>query len=283
MINAKTKICCIIGNPVTHSLSPEMHNAGYEALGLNFRFVAFQVSDVKSALAGIRALGIRGVAVTIPHKLEVMKYVDEADNVARKIGAVNTIINDNGILKGTNTDWIGAVAALEEKIQLKGKSVALIGAGGAARAIAYGLKQSSTSVSVFNRNTDKAKQLAKDFALDDYFSLDQYKKIRDFDIIINATSVGLHNQQPNKKTLERKSIGSSLESTIIPIEAMAPMQLVFDIVYSPRITPLLKMAKESGCSIITGDRMLLHCVKRQFEIFTGHKAPTEILEKELKC
>ena len=274
MISAKTQICCIIGNPVSHSLSPQMHNAAYEALGLNFRFVAFQVSDVKSALAGIGALGIRGVAVTIPHKLEVMKYVDEVDNVARKIGAVNTIINKNGVLIGTNTDWSAALDALCEITSLRGKKVALLGAGGAARAIAYGLKQSSASVSVFNRNTDKAKQLAKDFALDDYFSLDQYKKIRDFDIIINATSVGLHNQQPNKKTLE---------STIIPIEAMAPIQLVFDIVYSPRITPLVKMAKEVGCSIITGDRMLLHCVKRQFEIFTGHKAPTEILEKELTC
>lgn len=274
MINAKTQMCCIIGNPVSHSLSPQMHNAAYKALGLNFRFVAFRVTDVKSAIAGIRALGIRGVAVTIPHKLEVMKYVDQVDNVAGKIGAVNTVINKNGVLIGTNTDWSGAVDALCEITRLRGKKVALLGAGGAARAIAYGLKQSSASVSVFNRNTDKAKQLAKDFALDDYFSLDQYRKIRNFDIIINATSVGLHNQQPNEKTLE---------STIIPIEAMTPMQLVFDIVYSPRITPLVKMAKEVGCSIITGDRMLLHCVKRQFEIFTGHKAPTEILEKELKC
>ncbi|OGG27127.1 shikimate dehydrogenase [Candidatus Gottesmanbacteria bacterium RIFCSPLOWO2_01_FULL_39_12b] len=255
------KICCIIGHPVAHSLSPIMHNTAYKALGLNYIFLPFDVTDLKSAVTSIKNLGIVGCAVTVPHKIKVMKYLDKIDETAKKIGAVNTIINLKGTLTGLNTDWSGALDALKEKTELAGKNVALIGAGGAARAIAYGLKQEAAYVTVFNRNKGHGKELVKDLHLDSYIPLKESTKLDGFDIVINAISVGLESRQSplTKKSLNQK-------------------QVVFDIVYFPRMTRFLKAAKEVGCSIITGDRMLLHCVKRQFELFTGKRIPVEILE-----
>ena len=141
MINAKTQLFCVIGHPVIQSLSPLMHNAAFQKLGLNSVFLAFDVTDVTGFIESMRLLNIKGAAVTIPHKVEVMKYIDNIDPVAKEIGAINTIINDNGKLTGYNTDWIGALHALEEKnITLSGKKVTILGSGGAARAIAYGLR-----------------------------------------------------------------------------------------------------------------------------------------------
>src|SRR3990167_2361987 len=142
-ISGKTKMCIIIGDPVEHSLSPAMHNAAYKALGIDDQFVFtaahVNVKDVKKVVDAVRVMGIRGLTCTIPHKIEVMKYLDEIDPIAQKIGAVNTVVNDNGILKGYNTDWLGTVTPLEKIITLNDKNVALIGAGGVARACGYGL------------------------------------------------------------------------------------------------------------------------------------------------
>ena len=260
-----SNIYCIIGHPVAHSLSPAMHNAAYKILGLNCHFLGFDVTDLKSCVESIRDLEIGGVAVTIPHKIKIMGYLDKIDNTAKTIGAVNTIINQNGILTGLNTDWSGAINALKEKTSLSGKKVALIGAGGAARAIAYGLYKEGAIVSVFNRTLDHARSLSKDLKLDSYYPLSASVRIKDFDIVINATSVGM---------IGKKSPVSK--------DAFSPKQIVFDIVYSPRMTTFLKMAKESGCSIITGQRMLIHCVRQQFELFTGQKAPIDVLKKTIK-
>jgi shikimate dehydrogenase len=267
MINAKTTLCCIIGNPVNHSLSPQLHNAAYEALGLNFAFLAFTVEDVKHALSGFRALGIRGTAVTIPHKLEVMKYVDEIDETAKSIGAANTIVNDNGKLTAMNTDWHGALAALEEVTTVEEKTIALIGAGGAARAIAYGLKRKGAIVRIFNRTKEKGEILVKDFDLAGAFTLNQSDLISQSDIIINTTSVGMH-PNDSESPISRDDIESH--------------HVVFDIVYAPRETMLLKAAKEKGATIVYGDRMLLHGVMSQFELFTGEKAPSDIMEAVLQ-
>lgn len=262
----RCKICCIIGHPVSHSLSPAMHNAAYKKLGLNNSFMAFDTTDLKSTIRCIRDLNIKGVSVTIPHKIKVMALLDKIDGTAREIGAVNTIIRSNGRLTGTNTDWIGALDALKEKTALKGKRVALIGAGGGARAIAYGLKKEGAYVSVFNRTLESAVSLSKDLKLDGYFPLGENARIKEHEIVINATAVGMDgDRSPVSKTSFR------------------PNQVVFDIVYSPRVTKFLKMAKKAGCCIITGDRMLLHCVKRQFELFTGHKAPIKVMERILSC
>ncbi len=259
-----SNIYCIIGHPVSHSLSPSLHNAAYKILGLNCHFLGFDVTDLKSCVESIRDLEIGGVAVTIPHKIKIMGYLDKIDNTAKTIGAVNTIINQNGILTGLNTDWSGAINALKEKTELAGKKVALIGSGGAARAIAYGLKRERAAVTIFNRNSDHAKTLVKDLDLVEYYTLKDTSRIRNFDIVINSTSVGMDG-----------------EKSPVSKDSFIPKQIVFDIVYSPRITAFLKMAKESGCSIITGQRMLIHCVRQQFEMFTGQKAPIDVLEKTI--
>lgn len=268
MINAKTKLCCIIGNPVKHSLSPLMHNAAYRALGLNFVFVAFDVIDVKTAILGLKSLNVAAIVVTVPHKIEVRKYVDQIDKTAEKIGAVNTIINNAGILKATNTDWFGAIKALKEQTQIKGKTVALLGAGGAARALIYGLKKEKVdAINVFNRNFAKAEKLVKEFRLKAAFPLHNLSQIRFCEIIINSTSVGLEPEE---------------DKSPLPANYIKSNQIVFDIVYTPRETPLLKMAKKAGAKVVYGDKMVLYGGIKQFELITGKKAPKEVMEKILQ-
>src|SRR3989344_5039081 len=158
-LSAKTKICLIIGDPVEHSLSPAMHNAGYEALGIDNQFVFLgakvKVEDVETAVQAMRKMGIHGLTCTIPHKVVVMKYLDKIDETARKIGAVNTVLNQNGKLIGFNTDWQGVVIPLEKVTKLPGKKVMVVGAGGAARAIVYGLLKRGAKVKIFNRTKKK--------------------------------------------------------------------------------------------------------------------------------
>jgi len=191
VINADTKICCLIGDPVEHSLSPLIHNAGYQALGINYAYVSFRVSDIKRAIEGIRGLGIRGASVTIPHKIKALKYLDKIDPPAEKIGAINTIVNDDGVLTGYNTDGDGALQALEEVATLKGKKVVLIGGGGAALAIACGLKAKGVKVVVLNRTEEKAGKLAEKVNAEGSGGLNKLSEISSADILINATSVGM--------------------------------------------------------------------------------------------
>lgn len=264
-INAKTTLCAVIGNPIEHSLSPQMHNAGYEALGLHFAYVAFRVEKLKEAVEGVRALGIRGVSVTIPHKQEVMQYVDSVDPLAEKIGAVNTILNESGKLKGLNTDYTGAIRALEEKTTLQGKTVAVLGAGGAAKAIVYGLSEKGATVRVFNRNTEHGEKLAEATGTR-FYDLEKTEEIHSCDIIIHATSVGM---TPNT------------DQSLLSKEILKPSQIVMDIVYNPKETALLKNAKEAGCQIVYGYKMLLYQAVTQFELFTGVSAPVEIMEDAL--
>jgi shikimate dehydrogenase len=166
-ITAKTKICMVIGDPIAHSLSPQLHNAGYQALGIDDKFVYIaaqvKVNHIEDFIKGIRAMNIRGVSCTMPHKLAVMKYLDVIDETAKTIGAVNTIVNQEGILTGYNTDWLGAVTPLEKLTSLKNKEVAVLGAGGAARAIIFGLTKKGAKVTIFNRTREKAEEIAKEF------------------------------------------------------------------------------------------------------------------------
>jgi len=268
-ISAKTKICMIIGDPVAHSLSPAMHNAGYEALGIDNQFVFLgakvKVEDVGVAVQSMRKMGIHGLACTIPHKTEVMKYLDEIDETARKIGAVNTVLNQNGKLIGFNTDWLGAVIPLEKITSLSGKKVLVLGAGGASRAVVFGLKNRGAKVKIFNRTKEKAIELAKEFSCQ-ATDLKIKSEIKDFDIIINTTSVGM-------KPLENE--------TPISTKFITDKQIVFDIVYVPFETKLLREAKKRGATIIHGIEMLLHQGTAQFKIFTGHKAPEEVMRRVL--
>lgn len=266
MIDAKTKLCCLIGNPVEQSFSPQMHNVSYKALGLNYVYLAFKVIDVKKALAGLRELNVAGISVTIPHKLEVLKYVDQIDKVASAIGASNTIINQNGKFIATNTDWIGAIAALEEKTSLANKKVALLGAGGAARALAYGLTKTKTSISVFNRTRTKAQQLVKDFNLNGAYPISDLDQIKKAEIIINTTSVGM---VPN------------IDESPIPSGCINSNQLVFDIVFKPKETKLIQYAKAKKAKVVLGYKMLLYQAAEQFKLFTGIDAPLDVMEKIL--
>ncbi len=253
----------IIGWPVSHSLSPAMHNAAFSALGIKavYGFLPVAPKDLRVAIEGLRALGIKGVSVTVPHKEGVMEYLDEIDDTAREIGAVNTIINQNGHLFGTNTDWLGAKKALEDITTLLDKKVVVIGAGGAARAIVYALIKSGAEVVIYNRTLSRARDLAKKFGVK-ALSIDELPQAVG-DILIQTTSVGLHN---NNKTL-------------VPREILSGFKVVMDIVYVPLDTRLLREAHEIGCKTINGLKMLVYQGVEQFRLWTGKVPPIELMEK----
>jgi shikimate dehydrogenase len=266
-ITAQTKICMVIGDPVGHSLSPKMHNAGYEALGIDDQFVYIaclvKVKDIENFVKGVRAMKIRGVSCTIPHKMAVIPYHDEIDEVAKKIGSVNTIVNDNGRLIGYNTDWLGILTPLEKITKLNGKTVAIIGAGGAARAVSYAVTSTGAKLRIYNRTIEKAKELAEEFG-GVTFNLDELENIANADIIINTTSVGLINKN----------------ETILPKKLISKNQIIFDAVYGDE-TQLLKDSKEKGARTIAGIEMLLHQGVEQFKLYTGHAAPIDVMRKVL--
>lgn len=263
-MDAKTKLVALIGNPVEHSLSPAMHNAAFAATGLNYVYLAFRVKDVKKAIGGVRGLGLAGLNVTIPYKIGVMKYIDKLDPLAGKIGAVNVVVNKNGKLIGYNTDCSGAIRCLEKRVKLKGKGVVLIGCGGAGRAITFGLKEKKAKIFLIDRTERKARELAKKV---------NGKAIKkgllnklDFDALVNATPVGMgpkKNKMPVGKNVLKKGL------------------LVFDIVYNPAATKLLKEAKKRGCKTIGGLEMLLEQGIASFELWTGKRAPRKVMEKAI--
>jgi shikimate dehydrogenase len=269
-LSARSKFIIIVGDPVSHSLSPAMHNAAYEKLYIDDQFVYLganvKVTNLKEVVLAMRVMdNFYGLTCTIPHKVEVLKYLDWVDEKAKKIGAVNTVVKKNGLLCGYNTDWLGAVIPLEKITSLKGKKILVLGAGGAARAIVYGLKEKGALVYILNRTLEKAKNLAKEFKAK-VLTFNQQKEVSNFDIIINATSVGMEplvNETPINPSFLKKN------------------QIVFDIVYNPKETKLLKEAKKKGVKIIYGLEMLLYQGVAQFEIYTGKKAPIEVMRKIL--
>lgn len=261
-IDANTSLFCVIGDPISHSLSPVMHNSAFADTGYKGVYLAFNVKDVASAVAGIRGLGIKGVSVTIPHKLTVMEFLDEIDESAIKIGAVNTIINRQGKLFGSNTDYLGATNALLEKTSIKDKDVIIIGAGGAARAIGYGILSEGGRLTIVNVLEDEGKQLARDLAVE-YYPLQEYKDY-DCQILINATPIGM---DPN------------IDEMPIKKEYLQKDMVVMDIVYNPLKTRLLKEAEDIGCITIGGVSMFVHQGVAQFELWTGKKAPVDVMRK----
>jgi shikimate dehydrogenase len=265
MTDANTKICCLIGDPVEHSLSPLIHNAAYKALGLNYSYISLRSRDTLGAMATVRANGIRGASVTTPHKVAVMEYLDRLDPTAQRIGAVNTVVNDNGRLIGYNTDGSGALRALEEVTSVSGKNIVLIGGGGAALAIAAALKEKDVKLTILNRTESKASQLANKVGAEEYGNLNKIPLVAEADILINATTVGM------TKTGE----------TIVSQKFLHDRLTVFDIVYNPKETRLLREAIEKGCNIVYGYKMLLYQAAQQFELFTGHPAPPGVMESVL--
>lgn len=269
-LSAKTQVCTIIGDPIEHSLSPAMHNAAYKALGIDdtFVFTASHVTseNLETAIRGARALNFHGITVTIPHKIDVMKFLDEIDPVAQTIGAVNTILNKDGILVGYNTDWLGVKTSIEKTVgAIVGKKAAVIGAGGAARAVVYGLQQCGAKVTVFNRTLEAAKELAHDFRCN-AASLSTIEQVKGMDIILNATSLGMGNQN---------------EISPVPKQLLQQHHIIFDAVYIPYETKLLREAAEVGATIIHGLDMLLYQGTAQFSIYTGVDAPEQIMKQVL--
>jgi shikimate dehydrogenase len=258
-IASSTKLCAIIGNPIGHSLSPLVHNAAFEHLGLDYVFLAFEVERLQEAVRGIAAFGFTGVSVTIPHKVAVRDYLDEIEPVARRIGAVNTIVNREGRLIGHNTDWSGAMKALEDRIDLRGKTAVVLGAGGAARAIAFGLKEKGADPVILNRTVSRADSLAS--GLQCRFGPIELIEKLSFDLVINATSVGM---------------SPRAESTPLN-KALLKDVLVFDTVYNPLKTRLIREAEERGCPTVTGLEMFVNQAALQFELWTGQKAPLDLM------
>ena len=295
MVDGKTRILGVIGDPIEHTFSPAMHNAGLDALNLNYIYLPFHVKQdrLKECIEGAKSLGIQGLNVTIPHKTNVMKHLDDIDQVASMIGAVNTIqfiydednesSNQNNEInvttKGFNTDGYGCVRAIQEKTSINDKKVTITGAGGAARAIAFQMANSGISeLSILNRNALKAQALADDLknnletiGIDinvNAYDLENLKKeLSDSDIFIDTTPIGMH---PN---VNDKPIASA--------DMLHEDLLVNDIVYTPMETSLLKEAKLANAEIVYGYKMLLYQGIRSFEIWLNQEAPVDVMENAL--
>ena len=278
-INTETRLCAVIGHPVAHSLSPAMHNAAFRAAGLNYAYLAFDVEDVPAFLAGMRAApSFRGLSVTIPHKVRAMACLDEVDAMAQRVGCVNTVTNENGVLRGSVTDGTGALRALAEAgVSLAGRRVLFLGAGGAVRAVAFAAAEAGPErVTLLGRSREKAVALAADLrrAAEGVdvgegslvFELDE--ALATHDVIINGTPVGMH--------------GHDEGASCVPPERLRPEHAVFDMVYRPRRTRLLQDALMAGCATIEGMAMLLHQAVLQYELWTGLPAPVDVMRRALE-
>ncbi|PLY04519.1 MAG: shikimate dehydrogenase [Desulfuromonas sp.] len=276
-VNFHTRVCAVIGNPVSHSLSPAIHNAGYAELGLDYIYLPCQVEDVAAMLSGMRAMhNFRGLSVTIPHKVEVMKYVDEVVEVDRVIGSINTVVKqEDGRLVGLGTDGPGALKALTDAgVELDGKSVLMLGCGGAARAVAFTLAQQAAlkELRLLDINQEMLTGLSDDLRkhtealiipepLDDASLVTAMSQA---DVIIHGTPVGMHPKE---------------DATLVPQELFRSGQTVFDIVYNPLETRLLREAKGKGLKTISGVEMFINQAVLQFEQFTGGPAPEEVMRR----
>lgn len=248
-----------------------MHRAGYDALGLPWAYVPFAMTSERlaDALTGMRALGIRGFGVSMPFKIEILALLDRVDDLARQIGACNTVVNDAGALTGFNTDAEGAARALEESIVLPAKRCLVLGAGGAARAVAFGLVRRGAIVTLSARTDEAAASVAR--AIGAQVSPWSTSTTRDggFDVLINATSVGMDR-------------GAGSEACPVEAAAVRPGLVVMDIVYKPIETRLVSLARSCGATTIHGGRMLLHQAAHQFELYTGRSAPLPAMDEALR-
>jgi shikimate dehydrogenase len=275
MINASTRLCGVIGDPVGHSLSPAMHNAAMAKLGLDYVYLGFHIkpADLKHAIEGMRTFGIAGLNVTIPHKVAVMPLLDEIDPAAQEIGAVNTIVNNGGRLKGYNTDAGGFLKSVTAAgFEPRGKQVVMIGAGGAARAIGFSLVQAGARLTILNRKEDfdLAVKLAEGLSHPGEGAVialelnpaNLKKALTDAGLLVNATSVGM----------EPKS-----DVTPVSGDLLTHGLIVFDAVYAPLETRLLREAREHGCTTISGLEMLVRQGALSFELWTGKQPPLDVM------
>jgi len=276
-ISGKTRLCGVIGDPIEHTMSPAIHNAAFIKMGLDYHYVPFRVKEEElgKAIDGMRALNIRGLNVTIPHKVAIIPLLDELDPLAEKIEAVNTISNDDGVLKGYNTDASGFLQALLERgIEPKGKKVVMLGAGGASRAVSFSLVERGVHMVILNRRLEQAEELAgrlsttfnKEVKALELVADNLAQVLGEADILVNATSVGM---SPN------------INETPVPSSLLKPGLVVVDIVYNPIRTRLLREAEAVGAKTVDGVDMFVWQGVLAFEIWTGAKAPVELMRAEV--
>ena len=277
-IDGSTTMVGVFGAPITHTASPAMHNAAFDALRMNWCYLAFHVEPqhLQTALHGARDMGMAGVNLTVPHKVLALDYLDEVDSEARKLGATNTILIDKRKLRGMNTDGYGFVKAIEEdfNLPLKAKRILIIGAGGAGRSIAVKCAmESAAKIFVANRTLAKTEPIAREihatktqFAPIEFNAENIAKVMRDVDLVVNATSVGL---EPG-------------DSLALPAEIFSPNLYVYDLIYRPAETEFLRVAAHAGAKVANGASMLLHQGAKAFEIWTKRKAPLAVMRRALR-
>jgi shikimate dehydrogenase len=276
-ITPRTKVLCIIGNPIEHSMSPLMHNAAINDLNLDYIYLAFNVlpNNLKLAVKGIRAFKFIGINVTLPFKQKIMKYLDEIDPIARRIGAINTIKNNDGYLTGKNTDAEGGLRAIKNAgYTISGKKILLLGAGGAACALAFKMAEEVNKIIILNRDLKRALKLSNNIRK--YVRINvAAKKLNDdvlkeecikADIIINSTPIGMY---PN------------VDESPIPVESLHEDLIVFDIVYNPIETKLISDAKQKGCKTLGGLDMLVNQGALAFEWWTNKKPNTSLMKTRI--
>lgn len=276
MITGKTKLFGLMGDPIEHTLSPSMHNAAFKSFDLDYVYVPFHVKkdQLKNAIQGAKSLEIKGLNVTIPHKTNIIKYLNAIEDTAELIGAVNTVKFDDTI-KGYNTDGLGAVRAIEEVSSVKNKKIIILGAGGASRAITFQIiLKGAGRVIIANRTPENALVLKKNLVdklnadvgtanLGDQLKLE----LQDADILINTTPIGMYpnvNQKP-----------------LVTSEMMHENLLVNDVIYNPLETNILKEAKKAGAKTVLGDKMLIYQGIESFKIWTGIEPPVEVFKEAL--
>ncbi|GAX60642.1 shikimate 5-dehydrogenase [Candidatus Scalindua japonica] len=269
-INNETKLYGIIGNPISHSMSPAIHNAAFIEKGLNNAYVPLKIENIGTFMKECRKIDFQGFSVTIPHKESVLPFLDDIDPTAGKIGAINTIVNRNGKLKGYNTDCMGAIMGLECSLKvvngtLNNKKVSIIGAGGAARAIAFGLKEIGCDITIFNRTIERAEKLSLDVKCR-FGSFEEIYKL-ETDILINTTSIGMF---------------PDVDQTPVTKDVLKEGMIVFDAVYNPIETRLLRDAKEKECHTVNGLSMFINQAAEQFRLWTDIDPPVELMTNVVK-
>jgi shikimate dehydrogenase/3-dehydroquinate dehydratase type I len=256
------QVFALFGNPVNQSLSPLMHNAALNKMNINGRYVACCIKDLESAVNGVRGMDIRGVSVTIPFKVAVMAHLDEVDGDALKIGAVNTLVNANGKLKGYNTDWMGLVQSLEDVLDIKGKVFVILGAGGTARAAIFGILKKGGIPAVLNRNIERGEHLAQEWGCP-FYPLNKVDQVSG-DCLINTTPVGMIPET-----------GKSPVGKVIP----GNFRWVMDVIYHPLQTKLLRDAERSDCVTVSGLGMFVHQGAEQIRLWTGQEPPRAYMKQ----
>ena len=271
-VSGRTRVCAVIGDTIEHSMSPAIHNAAFAEKGLDYVYVAFRVEDVASAMAGVRGLGIAGVSVTVPHKLAVIEYLDEVDGQAEAVGSVNTIVNRGGRLCGYTSDGRGAMLALRGGgVEPRGARVCMIGSGGAARAIAFALGgEGAASLRILGIVPDELRALVSDVSAAASLAVEGLDStessieaaLAESDLLINCTPVGMH---------------PKVDASVVPARLHRPGLAVFDVVYNPARTRLLREAEAAGAATVSGVEMFVQQAVVQFELWTGQSAPVDVM------